>query len=73
MHTILTKQVLTERTWHMRVSAPLVARTCRAGQFLMLRIHENGERIPLTIADWDREAGTVDIYFQEIGATTELW
>jgi ferredoxin--NADP+ reductase len=38
----------------------------------MLRIHENGERIPLTIADWDREAGTIDIYFQEIGATTEL-
>ncbi len=72
MHTILSKQVLTERTWHMRVSAPLVARRCRAGQFLMLRIHENGERIPLTIADWDREAGTVDIYFQEIGATTEL-
>jgi len=72
MHTILSKQVLTERTWHMRVSAPLVARTCRAGQFLMLRIHEKGERIPLTIADWDREAGTVDIYFQEIGATTEL-
>ena len=55
----------------MRVSAPLVAGRCRAGQFLMLRIHENGERIPLTIADWDREAGTVDIYFQEIGATTE--
>ncbi len=72
MHTILSKQVLTERTWHMRVSAPLVARRCRAGQFLMLRIHENGERIPLTIADWDRETGTVDIYFQEIGATTEL-
>jgi len=72
MHTILSKQVLTERTWHMRVSAPLVARRCRAGQFLMLRIHEKGERIPLTIADWDREAGTVDIYFQEIGATTEL-
>jgi len=71
MHTILSKQVLTERTWHMRVSAPLVAGRCRAGQFLMLRIHENGERIPLTIADWDREAGTVDIYFQEIGATTE--
>jgi len=72
MHTILSKQVVTERTWQMRVSAPLVARKCRPGQFLMLRIHENGERIPLTIADWDREAGTIDIYFQEIGATTEL-
>ena len=72
MHTILSKKILTERTWHMRVSAPLVARKCRPGQFLMLRIHENGERIPLTIADWDREAGIIDIYFQEIGATTEL-
>jgi len=72
MHTILFKQMLTERTWHMRLTAPLIARKCRAGQFLMLRIHENGERIPLTIADWDREAGTIDIYFQEIGATTEL-
>lgn len=55
----------------MRVAAPLVARKCQAGQFLMLRIHDNGERIPLTIADWDREAGTIDIYFQEIGATTQ--
>lgn len=72
MHTILFKQELTERTWQMRVTAPLVARRCRAGQFLMLRIHENGERIPLTIANWDREAGTIDIYFQEIGATTEM-
>jgi ferredoxin/flavodoxin---NADP+ reductase len=72
MHTIVHKQILTERTWHMRVTAPLIARKCRAGQFLMLRIHEKGERIPLTIADWDREAGTIDIYFQEIGASTEL-
>jgi ferredoxin--NADP+ reductase len=56
----------------MRVAAPLVARKCRAGQFIMLRIHDSGERIPLTIADWDRDAGFIDIYFQEIGATTEL-
>jgi ferredoxin--NADP+ reductase len=72
MHTILSKKILTERTWHMRVEAPLVARKCLPGQFLMLRIQEDEERIPLTIADWDREAGTIDIYFQEIGATTEL-
>lgn len=72
MHTILHKEMMTERTWHMRVEAPLIARKCRAGQFLILRIHDKGERIPLTIADWDREAGTIDIYFQEIGATTEL-
>jgi ferredoxin--NADP+ reductase len=72
MHTIVKKEIVTERTWHMRVAAPLVAGKCQAGQFLILRIHEEGERIPLTIADWDREAGTIDIYFQEIGASTEL-
>ncbi len=70
MHTILSKTMLTERTWRLRVKAPLVARKCRAGQFLMLRLHDGGERIPLTIADWDRDAGTIDLYFQEIGATT---
>lgn len=72
MHTILLKQEITERTWHMRIAAPLVARKCQAGQFLILRIHDGGERIPLTIADWDRMAGTIDIYFQEIGASTGL-
>ncbi|UFS69287.1 sulfide/dihydroorotate dehydrogenase-like FAD/NAD-binding protein [Geomonas sp. RF6] len=72
MHKILLKEMLAERTWHMRLHAPLVARKCEPGQFLMLRIRENGERIPLTIADWDRNAGTIDIYFQELGATTHL-
>ncbi|NVN91447.1 MAG: sulfide/dihydroorotate dehydrogenase-like FAD/NAD-binding protein [Desulfuromonadales bacterium] len=72
MHKIHLKKMLMARTWQMRVSAPLIARKCQPGQFLMLRIHEDGERIPLTIADWDREAGTIDIYFQEIGASTEL-
>lgn len=72
MHRIEKKENVTERTWHMKVEAPLIARKCRAGQFIILRIHEKGERIPLTIADWDREQGTIDIYFQEIGATTEL-
>jgi ferredoxin--NADP+ reductase len=71
MHTILQKNMLIERTWHMRVSAPLIARKCRAGQFLILRIDEKGERIPLTIADWNSTEGTIDIYFQEIGASTE--
>jgi ferredoxin--NADP+ reductase len=71
MHKILLKKMLIERTWNMRVTAPLIARKCRAGQFLILRIDEKGERIPLTIADWNREEGTIDIYFQEIGATTE--
>ncbi len=72
MHTVLFKKMLTERTWHMRLSAPLIARKCCAGQFLMVRIHENAERVPLTIADWDRDTGTIDIYFQEIGVSTKL-
>ena len=71
MHTILHKEMLTERTWRLTVRAPLIARKNRAGQFLILRIDEAGERIPLTVADWDREAGTVDLYFQEVGASTE--
>lgn len=71
MNSILLKQELTEKTWHMRVAAPLVARKCQPGQFLMLRLHDNGERIPLTIANWDRKNGTIDIYFQEIGVTTQ--
>ncbi|HKZ18137.1 MAG TPA: sulfide/dihydroorotate dehydrogenase-like FAD/NAD-binding protein [Geobacteraceae bacterium] len=71
MHTILQKNMLIERTWHMRVMAPLIARKCRAGQFLILRIDEKGERIPLTIADWNSTEGTIDIYFQEIGVSTE--
>ena len=71
MHTILHKKMLIERTWNMRIKAPLIAKKCQAGQFLMLRIDEQGERVPLTIADWNKEEGTVDIYFQEIGASTE--
>jgi ferredoxin--NADP+ reductase len=52
------------------VEAPLVARKCQAGQFIILRIDENGERIPLTIADYSREKGTIQLIFQEVGATT---
>ncbi len=51
--------------------APLIAKKCRAGQFVMLRTDENSERIPLTIADFDRELGTVTIIFQEVGNTTK--
>jgi len=55
----------------MEISAPLVARKAEPGQFIILRTDENGERIPLTIADFDRENGTITIIFQIVGATTE--
>lgn len=55
----------------MEVDAPLVAKKAEPGQFIILRPDENGERIPLTVADFDREKGTVTIIFQIVGATTE--
>ena len=56
----------------MVVEAPLVAKKAKAGQFIILRVHEDGERIPLTIADYDRQAQTVTIIFQVVGRTTKL-
>ena len=70
MFTIVHKRRLNDTTTLMRISAPAVARKAQPGQFIILRIDENGERIPLTIADYDREAGTVGIIFQKVGATT---
>ena len=54
------------------MEAPLIAKKAKAGQFIILRLDEQGERIPLTIADYDREKGTVTIIFQKVGLTTEL-
>jgi ferredoxin--NADP+ reductase len=70
MYKILKKEVLSDVTKLMEVQAPHVARKARAGQFIIVRIDEQGERIPLTIADYDREAGTVTIIFQEVGKST---
>ena len=72
MYKIVKKRYLnpTKNTVEMVVEAPLVARKCLAGQFIIFRIDEFGERIPLTIADYDRKAGTVTIMFQPIGAST---
>ena len=70
MYRIITKQRLHETVTRMEVEAPLVARKARPGQFIILRIDEAGERIPLTIADYDREKGTVTVIFQKVGATT---
>lgn len=70
MNEILEKKVLSDVTKLMVVEAPLVARKARAGQFVIVRVDEYGERVPLTIADYDREAGTIVLIFQEVGKST---
>lgn len=72
MYKILQKKTLNENVKMMVVDAPHVARKAEPGQFIILRINEDGERIPLTIADYDRENGTVTIIFQEVGKSTML-
>lgn len=72
MYTILQKERLNPTVSKMVVSAPKVAKKAKAGQFIILRVHENGERIPLTIADYDREQGTITIIYQIVGRTTML-
>ncbi len=71
MYRILKKAVLGPVTKMYVVEAPEVARKAQAGQFIILRVDEKGERIPLTIADYDREAGTITIVVQEIGKSTK--
>lgn len=71
MYKILKKQALNPTVTLMEIDAPLVARKAEPGQFIILRVDEDGERIPLTIADFDRDAGSVTIIFQIVGATTE--
>ena len=71
MYKIVKKKVLNPTVTLMEIDAPLVAKKAEPGQFIILRADENGERIPLTIADFDRDKGTVTIIFQIVGATTE--
>ena len=71
MYRIVKKRVLNPTVTMMEIEAPMVARKAEPGQFIILRVDENGERIPLTIAAYDREAGTVSIIYQIVGATTE--
>jgi ferredoxin/flavodoxin---NADP+ reductase len=70
MYKILEKQVLSDVTKLMVVEAPQVARKAKPGQFVIVRVDEPGERIPLTIADFDRDAGTITLIFQEVGKST---
>ena len=71
MYRILQKDALNPTVTRMVVEAPMVAKKAEPGQFIILRVDEQGERIPLTVADYDRKAGTVTIIFQIVGATTE--
>ena len=70
MVRIVEKRQLTPITKLYRVEAPLIARAAHAGQFVIVRVREGGERIPLTITDYDRESGLLTIVVQEVGATT---
>mgnify|MGYP001581254842 CR=1 FL=1 len=71
MARILETRRLTAVTKYFRIDAPLIAAAAQPGQFVMLRVREGGERIPITIADYDRAAGTLTIVVQEVGATTQ--
>ena len=71
MYTIVEKRELNQWVVLMEIDAPLVAKKAEPGQFIILRTDEDGERIPLTVADFDREKGTVTIIFQIVGATTK--
>ena len=70
MYRIVEKEILNDVVQKMVIEAPFVARKCEPGQFIILRVDEGGERIPLTIMDYDREAKTVTIVFQVLGLTT---
>ncbi|MDH5263758.1 MAG: sulfide/dihydroorotate dehydrogenase-like FAD/NAD-binding protein [Betaproteobacteria bacterium] len=71
MAKIIETRRLTPVTTYFRIEAPLIAASARPGQFVMLRVREGGERIPITIADYDRQLGTITIVVQAVGATTK--
>ena len=72
MYKIVKKQELTTNIYLMEVEAKRVAKSCEPGQFVIVRVDSEGERIPLTICDYNRETGTVTIVFQTVGAGTKL-
>ena len=72
MNKIVEKRHFSEKVVALIVEAPLIARSRRAGHFVIVRADEHGERIPLTIADYDREVGTVTFIFQIVGKTTMM-
>ncbi len=70
MYLIKEKKILNPTVTLMKIYAPLIAKKAEPGQFIILRVSKDGERIPLTVADYDRENGTITIIFQIVGATT---
>jgi ferredoxin--NADP+ reductase len=72
IYTIIKKKSLANSIYLMDIKAPRVAKNCHPGQFVIVKMDEKGERIPLTICDYDREAGTVTIVFQALGSSTQL-
>ncbi len=71
MYPIVKKKKLADKIFLMDVKAPRAAKSCLPGQFVIVKMDEEGERIPLTICDYDREAGTITIVFQTVGASTQ--
>ena len=71
MYKIREARRLAEKIFFMEVEAPRVAKTCQPGEFVIVRMDERGERIPLTICDYNGEKGTISIVFQTVGASTE--
>lgn len=72
MYQIISKKSLNPTVTQMEILAPFVAKKALPGQFIILRVDENGERVPLTVAGYDREKGTITIIFQIVGGSTEL-
>jgi len=72
MYKIVKKKQLSEKIFLMNIEAPRIAKSALPGQFVIIKLHEKGERIPLTIADYDREAGTVSIVVQAVGGSTQM-
>lgn len=72
MYKIVKQEKLADKIFLMDVEAPRVAKSCMPGEFVIVKMDDKGERIPLTICDFNREAGTVTIVFQIVGASTEL-
>jgi len=67
---ILEKKELTTNIYEMKIYAPRIALSAHAGQFILLMVDEQGERVPMTLVDWDRDKGWIDIVYQEVGTTT---
>ncbi len=72
MYPILEKNDLASKVYRYVIAAPDIVKKAKAGQFVILRLHEGGERIPITLADWDMQRGTVTLYVQAIGKTTTM-